>query len=107
MVYCSHALIYTVYALAGGVSLRYQGHQARVELKKREFCLVVWGVQPHNFFIILMNTLDLILARFKGLQVQREVLCTCHWQRDSADPCPRFYRYEDLVRRMEAGKHEV
>ena len=54
-----------------------------------------------------MNTLDLILARFEGLLVQREVPCTCHWQRMSADPCQRFYRYEDLVRRMEAGKHQV
>jgi hypothetical protein len=90
-----------------GVSLKYQGHQASVELKKRELRLVVWGVLPHNFFTILMNTLDLILACFEGLQVQREVPCTCHWQGDSADPCPRFYLYEDLVRLMEAGKHEV
>ena len=54
-----------------------------------------------------MNTLDLILARFEGLQVQREVPCTCHWQRDETDPCPRFYRYEDLARRMEVGKQVV
>jgi small GTP-binding protein len=90
-----------------GVSLKYQGHQARVELKKRELRLVVWGIQPHNFFTILMNTLDLILARFEGLEVKREVPCTCHWQRDETDPCPRFYLYEDLVRRLEAGKQEV
>jgi hypothetical protein len=54
-----------------------------------------------------MNTVDLILSRFKGLDIQREVPCICHWQRGAAEPCTRFYRYEDLIRRMEAGKHQV
>jgi len=93
-----------------GVMLRYQDHQARVELNpmQREMRLVVWGVQPHNFFTILMNTLDLILDRFEGLHVQREIPCICHWRHsDAYVPCPSFYPYEYLVRRMEAGKHEV
>ena len=46
-----------------GVLLVYQDHQARVELNpmQRELRLVVWGIQPHNFFTILMSTLDMIL----------------------------------------------
>ncbi|MBA2681600.1 MAG: leucine-rich repeat domain-containing protein, partial [Ktedonobacteraceae bacterium] len=45
-----------------GVLLTYQQHDARVELNPmlREIRLVVWGVQPHNFFTILKDTLDLI-----------------------------------------------
>src|SRR5262249_4278354 len=58
-------------------------------------------------FTILIHTLDSILSRFEGLHVLREVPCTCHWQTGAADPCPRFYRYEDLERRMEAGRHKV
>jgi internalin A len=90
-----------------GVVLQYQDHQARVELQKRELRLAVWGVQPHNFFTILMHTLESILSRFEGLHVQREVPCICHEQSGATDPCPRFYRYQDLERRMEAGRHEA
>ncbi|MBN1992378.1 MAG: leucine-rich repeat domain-containing protein [Anaerolineae bacterium] len=92
-----------------GVVLAYKGHQARVELNPvaRELRLVAWGPQPQNFFTILRETLDLILARFEGLKIEREVPCICHWQQDTAEPCPRFYRYADLVRRMEAEKYTV
>src|SRR5436305_14046555 len=92
-----------------GVILGYHDHHARVELNPmlRELRLVVWGVQPHNFFTILMNTLDVILERFEGLRVQRQVPCICQWQRGVDEPCPRFYHYEDLVRRMEAGKQTI
>ena len=93
-----------------GVVLAYENHYARVELNPmlRELRLVVWGVQPYNFFTILKNTLDLILARFEGLRVRREVPCICHWQTGSDVPCKEVYRYEeDLVRRMEAGKQTI
>jgi internalin A len=90
-----------------GVFLKYQNHEAKVELKKQVLSLVVRGVQPYNFFTILMNTLDLILDRFDGLRVQRDVPCTCHLQRRIVEPCPRLYLYGDLVRRMEVGKHEI
>jgi internalin A len=95
-----------------GVVLGYQDHQARVELNpnSRELRLVAWGVQPLNFFNILMSTLDLLLDRFEGLRIQREVPCICSWQDGAgspAEPCPRFYRYEDLERRMKAGRYEV
>jgi internalin A len=93
--------------------LEYQDHQARVELNPstRELRLVVWGIQPLNFFNILMNTLDLLLDRFEGLRVQREIPCICSWQDgingSSAPVCPRTYRYEDLDRRMKANKHTI
>jgi hypothetical protein len=94
--------------------LSYQDHQARVELdpRRQELRLVAWGVQPLNFFNILISTLNLILDRFDGLRVQREIPCICAWQEStdgssSSAPCPRFYSYEDLDRRMKANKHTI
>jgi len=90
--------------------LGYQDHYAKVELNPmlRELRIMVWGVQPYNFFTILKNTLDLILARFEGLRIRREVPCICHWQTQSSVPCKEVYRYEeDLVRRMAAGKQMI
>jgi internalin A len=93
-----------------GALLAYQGHVARVELipMLRELRLVVWGVQPYTFFVILKETLDLILTRFAGLRVRREVPCICHLQRGATQPCREVYRYEeDLVRRLEHGKETI
>ncbi|GHO98808.1 hypothetical protein KSF_088560 [Reticulibacter mediterranei] len=92
-----------------GVILEYEGHQARVELNpmQREIKLLAQGVLPQNFFTVLMNTMDEILARFKGLTIRREIPCICHWQRKADDPCSRNYRYEDLIRRMEAQKYTI
>ncbi len=92
-----------------GVILAYEGHLARVELdlELQELRLVVRGSLPQNFFTILKNTVDLILDRFEGLDVQREVPCICYLRSEGAEPCKGFYRYEYLVRCMEAGIHEV
>jgi internalin A len=92
-----------------GVLLAYEGHQARAELNpmQRELRPLVQGPLPQNFFTILMNTMDVILARFEGLKVRREIPCNCHWQREETEPCPHFYRYEELVRRMEVKRYKV
>src|SRR6266700_1507525 len=92
-----------------GVLLAYEGHQARAELNpmQRELRLLVQGPLPQNFFTILMNTIDVILARFEGLKVRREIPCNCHWLREETEPCPHFYRYEELVRRMQARRYKV
>jgi internalin A len=92
-----------------GVLLAYQDHYARVELNenRKEIRLLVWGVQPHNFFTILMHTVDVILDFFQGLGIRREVPCICHWQRRSDAPCSHFFNYEELKRRMEAKRYKV
>src|SRR6266571_199652 len=92
-----------------GVLLAYEGHQARAELNpmQRELRLLVQGPLPQNFFTILMNTMDVILAGFEGLKVRREIPCNCHWQHEETEPCPHFYRYEELVRRMQARRYKV
>ncbi len=92
-----------------GVILAYEGHLARVELdpELQELRLVVRGSSPQNFFTILKNTIDLILDRFEGLDVRREVPCICRLRSEGAEPFKGFYRYEYLVRCIEAGIHEV
>src|SRR5437879_319455 len=86
-----------------GVVLSYQDHLARVELfpKRKELHMEVWGAEPYTFFILLKETMDLILSRFEGLHVRQEVPCICHRQTGEARPCPEVYRYEqDLVKRL-------
>ncbi len=92
-----------------GALLAYQQQFARVEINpmRRELRLLVWGPQPHNFFTILKDTLETILGRFVGLSITREVPCICHWKTHASEACMRGYRYEDLIRRMEAGKQTV
>lgn len=91
-----------------GVRLRYKEHQAQVVLNpsKQELWLRVRGPAPNNFFNILQHTInDRILERFfVGLQYERQVPCNCHTQREGAQACPHFHRYESLVERMEKGK---
>ena len=92
-----------------GVLLEYDGHQAKVELNPidRELRLVVRGPQPLNFFTILRNTVDLILDRFKGLQVTREVPCNCHLRRHESKPCPRLFAFDELVAHDDGGEKEI
>jgi internalin A len=91
-----------------GAILAYEGHSARIELfpMLRELRIVVWGIQPYTFFVILKETLDLILTRFKGLQVKREVPCTCQSQTNT--PCRKVYDYEeDLIWRYQHNKLSI
>jgi internalin A len=86
-----------------GAILNYQGHTARIEIfpMLNTLTIEVWGVQPYTFFVILKETLDLILTRFEGLQIRREVPCNCHIQTRAAQSCPEAYRYEkDLIGRF-------
>jgi len=86
-----------------GVVLSYQEHLARIELfpKRKELHMEVWGAEPYTFFILLKETMDLILSRFEGLHVRQEVPCICHRQTGEARPCSEVYRYEqDLVKRL-------
>jgi internalin A len=86
-----------------GVVLSHQGYLARVELfsKRKELHMEVWGPEPYTFFMLLKETMDLILARFEGLNVRQEVPCICHRQTEDVRSCSEVYRYEqDLVKRL-------
>jgi hypothetical protein len=77
-----------------------------VELSKsaRKISLKVCGPLPQNFFTVLMHTMDTILKRFPGLEIERRIPCICHLDENKKEPCKRFYLYEDLIRRYSAGK---
>jgi internalin A len=93
-----------------GVVLSYQDHFARVELLPRhnQLHIEAWGVEPRTFLVILKETMDLILSRFKGLQIRQEVPCICHQQREEEQACREAYRYEeDLVKRLNQGMETI
>ena len=99
----THRYTYDNFHWREGVVLSYQNHFARVELlpRRNELHIEAWGVEPRTFLIILKETMDLILARFEGLQVRRRVPCICHQQTHGVQPCPEMYCYEeDLVERL-------
>jgi internalin A len=89
-----------------GVFLYYEGHYALVELSTsaRQISIQIWGPFPQNFFIILMNSMDEILKRFPGLDIEHRIPCICHVDENKKELCKRFFLYEDLVRRFSAGK---
>ncbi len=93
-----------------GVVLSYQDHLARVELFPRhnKLHIEVWGVEPRTFLVILKETMDLILTRFEGLQIRREVPCICQQHREEEQACREAYRYEeDLVKRLNQGVETI
>ncbi|UCH89271.1 MAG: hypothetical protein JSV49_01090, partial [Thermoplasmata archaeon] len=92
-----------------GVFLHYMGHHAKVELRKsaHRIFMEVWGPHPQNFFVILMNSMDLILHRFPGLTIKRNVPCICKKGDPSGEDCHRYFPYSDLVRRFATGKMYV
>jgi len=54
-------------------------HLALVEAKphERSIMLTVRGPQPHNFFALLREGLELTIRRFPGLKVSRSIPCPC------------------------------
>lgn len=76
-------------------------HQAlvRADYQKRTIDLIVRGSYPQEFFALLRDGLELTLARFPGLDINRYVPCVC---RDGShdDVCRHKFVYEDLRRRL-------
>ncbi|MBI3914424.1 MAG: leucine-rich repeat domain-containing protein, partial [Chloroflexi bacterium] len=58
--------------------------------------LTVRGPYPHNFFALLKDGIELILARFPGLQVTRLIPCPGH----NGKPCTHEFDYELLLKRL-------
>ena len=55
----------------------------------------------------MKSTIDLILGRFKGLEIERTIPCICHWKKEGTTRCKGKYKYDELVRRMEKGKTTI
>lgn len=59
----------------------------------RTVTLTVRGPYPHNFFALLKDGLELTLARFPGLKIERLMPCP-------TPGCAHQFNYEDLQRRL-------
>jgi len=82
-----------------GALLAYDKHQALVQAfpYERLLQLTVRGPNPQNFFALLKDGLEVTLARFPGLQIERKIPCLGH----DGQPCPHEFRYEQLLKRFE------
>ena len=59
--------------------------------------LTVRGPNPHNFFALLKDGLEVTLARFPGLQIERKMPCPGH----DGQPCDYEFDYHHLQARIE------
>jgi len=59
--------------------------------------LTVRGPSPYNFFALLKDGIEVSLARFPGLSVERMIPCPGH----SGRPCGHEFNYDHLVKAIE------
>lgn len=71
----------------------------RADPYNRTIDLAVRGPAPQLFFSILQDGFESTLGRYNGLEIHRYVPCVCN---ESGRACPHLYRYDDLLRRLEA-----
>ncbi|WP_251958782.1 leucine-rich repeat domain-containing protein [Nostoc commune] len=89
-----------------GVLFAYeQEHLALVEAVKsdRYIKLTVRGSNPLNFFVLLRDGIELTLARFPGLDIQRTIPCFGH----NGQPCTHEFDYKQLSQRWEKKKGTI
>jgi small GTP-binding protein len=89
-----------------GVLFAYeQEHLALVEAVKsdRYIKLTVRGPNPLNFFVLLRDGIEVTLARFPGLDIQRTIPCFGH----NGQPCTHEFDYKQLSQRWEKKKGTI
>ena len=89
-----------------GVLFAYeQEHLALVEAVKsdRYIKLTVRGPNPLNFFVLLRDGIEVTLARFPGLNIQRTIPCLGH----NGQPCTHEFDYKQLSQRWEKKKGTI
>jgi small GTP-binding protein len=76
-----------------------QEHLALVQAfpHERYLQLTVRGTNPLNFFALLRDGIEVTLARFPGLQIERKIPCCGH----NGQPCRHEFNYEQLQKRYE------
>jgi hypothetical protein len=79
-----------------------QEHLALVQAfpHDRYLQLTVRGTNPHNFFALLRDGIEVTLGRFPGLQIERSIPCCGH----NGQPCRHEFNYEQLLKRYEKKK---
>ncbi|MEH1856413.1 MAG: COR domain-containing protein [Nostoc sp.] len=89
-----------------GVLFAYeQEHLALVQAVKsdRYIKLTVRGPNPLNFFVLLRDGMEVTLARFPGLDIQRTIPCFGH----NGQPCTHEFDYKQLSQRWEKKKGTI
>jgi hypothetical protein len=71
----------------------------RADRQSRTVDLAARGPAPQLFFSILQDGFESTLLRYQGLEIDRYVPCVCA---TGGQPCSHMYRYDDLMRRLEA-----
>jgi len=74
-----------------------QEHLALVQAfpHERYLQLTVRGTNPHNFFALLRDGIEVTLGRFPGLQIERKIPCCGH----NGQPCRHEFNYDQLQKR--------
>jgi internalin A len=82
-----------------------EAHLALVQAFTEGRCihLSVRGPAPHGFFTLLRDGLELTLARFPGLKVERFIPCPGH----GGMPCTHEFKFEQLQNRLERKRFNV
>jgi small GTP-binding protein len=82
-----------------------QEHLALVQAfpHERYLQLTVRGSNPLNFFVLLRDGIEVTLARFPGLQIERKIPCCGH----NGQPCCHEFNYDQLLKRYEKKKLEI
>ena len=65
---------------------------------ERYLQLTVRGPNPHNFLVLLKDGIELTLARFPGLKIDRMIPCPGH----NGEPCDHEFNYVHLQEAIEA-----
>nr|WP_230968240.1 COR domain-containing protein [Nostoc sp. WHI] len=89
-----------------GVLFAYeQEHLALVQAVKsdRYLKLTVRGTNPLNFFVLLRDGIEVTIARFPGLDIQRTIPCLGH----NGQPCTHEFDYKQLSQRWEKKKGTI
>jgi small GTP-binding protein len=82
-----------------------QEHLALVQAfpHERYLQLTVRGSNPLNFFVLLRDGIEVTLARFPGLQIERKIPCCGH----NGQPCRHEFNYEQLLKRYEKKRLSI
>ncbi len=67
--------------------------------QERQVRLTMRGPNPHNFFTLLRDGVEVTLQRFPGLDVRRWLPCPGH----DGNPCDYLFEYDRILRAIEHG----
>jgi small GTP-binding protein len=85
-----------------GALFAHENHLALIQASERDNIvqLSVRGPNPHNFLALLKDGLEITLARFPGLKIERKISCLGH----NGQACPHEFNYDKLLKRYEKNK---